>query len=260
MSTGQWSLSPVAGAYEQDVFAHSTGDDSYESQKRWPLESLGRLSDLTIAMIEPRALMRDCLARSLKVAAPGSSILAFSSIREWLESPHLHGQASLVLLCLGSRKMKEDEIERGISLLTSAPNAVPVVILSDMEDVDQMMSAIGKGVRGFIPSSLNLDIAIEAMHLVKAGGIYVPANSLMSWKGSGDGVESSEKGSADGKFTARQYAVLKALRQGKANKIIAYELNMRESTVKVHVRNIMRKLKARNRTEVAYLTSHENTV
>ncbi len=39
---------------------------------------------------------------------------------------------------------------------------------------------------------------------------------------------------------------------GKANKIIAFELNLCESTVKVHVRSIMRKLQARNRTEVAF--------
>jgi DNA-binding NarL/FixJ family response regulator len=56
----------------------------------------------------------------------------------------------------------------------------------------------------------------------------------------------------DNIFTARQAAVIDALRRGKANKIIAYELNMRESTVKVHVRNIMKKLNAKNRTEVAY--------
>jgi DNA-binding NarL/FixJ family response regulator len=53
-------------------------------------------------------------------------------------------------------------------------------------------------------------------------------------------------------FTAREADVVEALRQGKANKIIAYELNLCESTVKVHIRSIMRKLKATNRTEVAY--------
>ena len=56
-------------------------------------------------------------------------------------------------------------------------------------------------------------------------------------------------------FTSRQAAVVEALRKGKANKIIAYELNMCESTVKVHVRSIMKKLKARNRTEVAYIVN-----
>ena len=58
--------------------------------------------------------------------------------------------------------------------------------------------------------------------------------------------------------TARQAAVVDALRQGKSNKIIAYELNMRESTVKVHVRNIMKKLNARNRTEVAFRVNGMN--
>ncbi|TGV73883.1 response regulator transcription factor, partial [Mesorhizobium sp. M00.F.Ca.ET.158.01.1.1] len=55
-----------------------------------------------------------------------------------------------------------------------------------------------------------------------------------------------------GMFTTREAAVVEALRTGKANKIIAYELNLCESTVKVHIRNIMKKLKATNRTEVAY--------
>lgn len=52
-------------------------------------------------------------------------------------------------------------------------------------------------------------------------------------------------------LTARQIAVGEAIRQGKANKQIAYELDMRESTVKVHIRNIMKKLNAKNRTDVA---------
>ena len=56
-------------------------------------------------------------------------------------------------------------------------------------------------------------------------------------------------------LSSREKDVLEGLVAGKANKIIAYELNMRESTVKVHVRNIMKKLHATNRTEVAYLAS-----
>jgi DNA-binding NarL/FixJ family response regulator len=49
--------------------------------------------------------------------------------------------------------------------------------------------------------------------------------------------------------------VLRLLQQGKQNKIIAYELGMCESTVKVHIRHIMRKLNARNRTQVVLLTN-----
>ena len=56
-------------------------------------------------------------------------------------------------------------------------------------------------------------------------------------------------------MTDRQHLVLEALREGKPNKAIAFELKIHESTVKVHVRNIMKKLGARNRTQVAYLAS-----
>ncbi|MCS6780698.1 MAG: response regulator transcription factor, partial [Geminicoccaceae bacterium] len=54
-----------------------------------------------------------------------------------------------------------------------------------------------------------------------------------------------------GWLTPRQREVLELLGQGRPNKVIAQRLAMCESTVKVHVRQIMRKLGARNRTEVA---------
>jgi DNA-binding NarL/FixJ family response regulator len=57
-----------------------------------------------------------------------------------------------------------------------------------------------------------------------------------------------------GYFTPRQLEILNCLRRGLANKMIAYELKMRESTVKIHVRNIMKKLRATNRTQIVSMT------
>ena len=52
-------------------------------------------------------------------------------------------------------------------------------------------------------------------------------------------------------LTSRELAVINLLREGRANKVIAIKLNMRESTVKVHVRNILQKLRVSNRTHAA---------
>jgi DNA-binding NarL/FixJ family response regulator len=49
--------------------------------------------------------------------------------------------------------------------------------------------------------------------------------------------------------------VITLLHQGKQNKIIAYELKIRECTVKVHIRQIMKKLHVNNRTQVMLVTS-----
>ncbi len=55
-------------------------------------------------------------------------------------------------------------------------------------------------------------------------------------------------------FTLREQQVLERLKKGTQNKLIAYSLGIAESTVKVHLRNIMKKLHATNRTQVAFMT------
>ena len=129
----------------------------------------------------------------------------------------------------------------------------PVVVLADGESADRILEALERGARGYIPSSVSLEVAVKATLLVWAGGTFVPASSLIGLPGSTEGARMA---AGAGGFTPRQLAVLRHLRQGKANKIIAHELQMSESTVKVHVRNIMQKLKATNRTEVAFLTQN----
>jgi DNA-binding NarL/FixJ family response regulator len=89
--------------------------------------------------------------------------------------------------------------------------------------------------------------ALEAMRLVAAGGTFVPASCLLAAIRQGPTKEAPGNG-----FSPRQAAVAAEICKGKPNKSIAYDLNMCESTVKVHVRNIMKRLKVRNRTQVAY--------
>jgi DNA-binding NarL/FixJ family response regulator len=215
----------------------------------------GHSAALKTIIIDRRALSRECLARALRAATPDVAVLTFASVQEWLQAASRPISASLVVLCTGLRRARDEDLSREISLLTQAGNAPPIALLSDEEDPGQIIAALDKGVRGYVPTSLPLEVAIEALHLVRAGGTYVPASSLLSYRQTLENPPSAPAENGNDVFTSRQTAVLKALREGKANKLIAYELNMRESTVKVHVRNIMKKLKARNRTEVAYKTS-----
>jgi DNA-binding NarL/FixJ family response regulator len=103
--------------------------------------------------------------------------------------------------------------------------------------------------KGYIPMTMGFEIAIAAVRFVLAGGAYVPAECLLS--GIPSASPSPQASAASGAVTAREMAVVRAIQQGKPNKIIAYELNLCESTVKVHIRRIMKKLRAKNRTDVA---------
>jgi DNA-binding NarL/FixJ family response regulator len=145
-----------------------------------------------------------------------------------------------------------NEVER-LSQTSAQIGHCPVVVLSDNEDPDIIVQMLGKNIRAYVPTSLSINVAMHAMDLARAGGVFVPASSLITAHRAPEAAAGAPKNNSP--FTARQAAVVEALRRGKANKIIAYELKMRESTVKVHVRNIMKKLHATNRTEVAYIAT-----
>lgn len=204
-----------------------------------------------VVLIEKRTLVRDCLTQCLQQQCDGS-VVAHPTVERWFESGDTR-PVSLVILSTSS-KHGEGGCDEELSALSQLPSGVPVTVLSDAESLDEIVDALDQGARGYIPTSLSLKVAIEAIRLVSAGGIYVPASSLMAAKRTPEESSNSQR-YFNGIFTARQAAVVEALRRGKANKIIAYELNMCESTVKVHVRTIMKKLKAKNRTEVAFLAN-----
>jgi DNA-binding NarL/FixJ family response regulator len=116
---------------------------------------------------------------------------------------------------------------------------------------------MAQGVRGFITTSMELSEVGAAIRCVAAGGTFVPAGILVRF--AQDRQKPSECGPSENKdelfesLTPRELEVLALLRKGKPNKIIAHELNIRESTVKVFVRQMFGKLRVGNRTELAVL-------
>jgi DNA-binding NarL/FixJ family response regulator len=105
------------------------------------------------------------------------------------------------------------------------------------------------GARGFIPAdNTTLEQVIEIIHLVKVGGIFVPLSSLSLRRTKGQYATASAV--SNNQFTRSELAILDRLKLGKANKIIAHELGVSESTVKVHIGRIMKKLKVTNRTQI----------
>lgn len=192
-------------------------------------------------------LDRECLRHSLLNTGLRIPVVCFETT-EVSDMDAADINAAVLLLHIGARKVTDPDVSAEIKTLKADWDPVPVILLSESEDWEQIVCAIELGVRGFIPTSVGVKICVEAVHLAMAGGIFIPATCIT-------GRAQTQKTShhdLSGLFTAREIQVIHLLRQGKANKTIAYELNMSESTVKVHMHNIMKKFGATNRTEVAY--------
>ncbi|MGP3697404.1 LuxR C-terminal-related transcriptional regulator [Rhodobacter sp. NSM] len=208
-----------------------------------------RLSERrALVMIDPRTLERECLVRCVELAHPEIEIVGYGSVEEW-RSRRERCSHQVVLYSTGNRSVAE--VAREVAALVSEAGPSPVVVIGAANELREMIAAFDCGARSYLPSSVGIDDIVEASRLASFDGIFLAAASLTALRGALPDREEPRM-AVDEHLTERQRAVCDALRRGKSNKIIAGELNLCESTVKVHIRNIMKKLGAKNRTEAAF--------
>ncbi len=211
-------------------------------------EAIRAINDGFIALIESRTFIRECIRRSMQSAFP-LQVQTFSEPieleRKSRELPNL-----ILLSVIEDTKEASANVFR---ILSQVAPGIPIIVLAYNNDTEMAKAAIGHGAKGYIPVTLGFEIAIEAVHFVLAGGTYVPIDYLLVRTWPGD--LPSEALLRSGTVTPRELVVVRAIQHGKSNKAIAYELGVCESTVKVHVRRVMKKLNAKNRTEAAIKSS-----
>lgn len=149
----------------------------------------------------------------------------------------------------------------GIGTLDAVKNAFPhatVVVLSSEEDPTLIRHTIERGAAGFVPKASTAPVLISALRLVLSGGIYLPVNALRDLERA-DSETSQQLRRARHDVAAglseRQHQVLMLLVQGKPNKVIARDIGISESTVKLHLSAAFRALGVQNRTEAVYVAA-----
>ena len=207
------------------------------------------LGALRIAWIDGYALTRDCILRAILELQPSLKVSAFVSVTDFVRI----GDGAFDLIIFYSHA-SYDVCLQEIAAIRQALEAAPLIMLSDLEDSHQLNTirgALRAGANGFISTrSTGLAMTLSAIRFVQAGGTFAPLEMLLSDASAPAAAQPTA--ASPYRLTTRQKAVLAQLQQGKANKIIAHELGMSESTAKVHIRNIMRKMGATNRTQAAF--------
>jgi DNA-binding NarL/FixJ family response regulator len=227
------------------------------SSNGYKKEASGRLSQ-RVALIDPKPLTRRSIADLLAKAFPESAMVAVSTCKELLEVDERRiGKLNLVVVYIRNEGLTTPWVQSALDLLRVRLPEASTVVFSDRDDVDEVNRALTHGVRGYIPTSVEWEVAVAALKLISAGGTFVPADVLRSTAAKPDDQPEGERQRrSDGlDLTPRELSVIDLLREGKPNKLIAARLDMQENTVKVHVRNILKKLNAANRTHAAFVAN-----
>jgi len=208
-------------------------------------------STTMMVLIDPKALTRGPIGDLLVKAFPEYALVTASTCEELLETEGI-GRPNLVVVYIRSAGLTNTWVQSALELLRVRLPEASAVVLSDRDDVEEVNRALTHGVRGYIPTSVECEVAVAALRFISAGGTFVPAGTLRSTAAKPD----DQPRRSDGlDLTPREFSVIDLLREGKPNKLIARQLDMQESTVKVHVRNILRKLNAANRTHAALVAN-----
>lgn len=125
-----------------------------------------------------------------------------------------------------------------------------VVVLSSEDSPAGIRRVIEHGAAGFIPKSSTPPVFIAALRLILAGGTYLPAHALHTPT---EPLAAAEpRRPAIQGLSERQVEVLLKAIQGKANKVIAKEMDLAEGTIKAHLSASFRALGVQNRTEAVF--------
>jgi DNA-binding NarL/FixJ family response regulator len=194
---------------------------------------------IRILTVDDHQLLREGIAAVLEGQPDMVLIGQASNGREAIESFRQH-RPDVTLMDLRMPDMSG--IEAITAIRAEFPNARIIVLTTYAGDV-QAAGALKAGASGYLLKNLVRKELLETIRVVHAGKRRVPPEIA---------TEIAEH-VADDALTGREIEVLRRVAAGKSNKVIAAELDISEGTVKTHMKSILPKLDASDRTHAVMI-------
>ena len=190
---------------------------------------------IRILCVDDHAVVRDGIGAILNLQSDMTLVASASTGREALEQ-YAHIRPDITLMDLRLTDMSGFDAIR--SIRAEFPNA-KVVVLSSYEGDADIREAMDAGAQGYVAKGMVREELLDVIRTVHAGKRRIPAAL----------AQTLAEHVSDDQLSPRELEVLQFVSAGKRNKEIAAELSVAEDTVKMHVRNLLSKLGASDRTE-----------
>lgn len=208
---------------------------------------------INIVLIDDHTLFRSGI-KALLARQEGFSVIGEAS--DGLSGVKLVEQTrpDVVLLDLDMPVMNGREALAQI--LSSRPGQT-VVMLTVSEEGEDLTECMRLGARGFLLKNINAEFLIESIKKAAEGdNVFSPEMTARLVQSLINPGTPAVAGALDS-LTQRELEILGHLAAGRSNKVIARKLDLAESTIKVHVQNILRKLELTSRVQAAvYAVQH----
>ncbi|MCF6193487.1 MAG: two-component system response regulator NarL [Kangiellaceae bacterium] len=199
----------------------------------------------TIMLVDDHPMLRKGVAQLINLEDE-LSVVAEADNGDQAISLALQHEPDIILLDLNMKGMSGIET---LSALKRAKVSSKVIIFSVSDNESDVLQALKYGAAGYLLKDEEPDAIISNIYKAISGDIVMSApltqilaRSIMPQAKQSNPLQ---------QLTPREIDILKWLAKGKSNKIIGIELSITEATVKVHVKNLLKKLKLKTRVEAA---------
>ncbi|MDG3577953.1 response regulator transcription factor [Rhizobium sp. YJ-22] len=221
--------------------------------------SLAAASD-TLLVLARTDLFSECLVETLGKKFPFCDVVSLDDSNAIID--HDDSKVRLALFY----KIPTTELHAAVQAVRSLhPEASIGLVIDAIDMMDTNLDTLveTRTIDGILPLNLRMDVFMAAVDLLMKGGEHFPSALMSRLRASKTPLEKTQAMIKPTALTApsrlgeayvlttREVQILDLLCKGTQNKIIADKLNLSENTVKVHVRNIYKKMNVRNRTEAA---------
>ena len=202
------------------------------------------MSPAKVIIADDHPLFRSALKHAIVECIDDAGTLEADNFSELLTA--IEATPSLEIVFLDLHMPGNDGFTGLTQLQNHYPDLVVIMVSSDDND-ETMQKAINFGAAAFIPKSADLSTIASAIDTVLAGDIWLP--ELIEKNENQQAALANQRLAKQlAQLTPQQYVVLTQVADGQLNKQIAYDLNIKETTVKKHVSAILEKLEVNNRT------------
>jgi DNA-binding NarL/FixJ family response regulator len=202
------------------------------------------MSQSKVIIADDHPLFRTALKQAIVECIDDAGTLEADNFSELLAA--IEQTPSLEIIFLDLHMPGNDGFTGLTQLQNHYPDLVVIMVSSDDND-ETMQKAINFGAAAFIPKSADLTTIASAIDTVLDGDIWLPA-SIEKNADQQTVIAHQKLAKQLAQLTPQQYIVLTQIADGMLNKQIAYDLDIKETTVKKHVSAILMKLEVNNRT------------
>lgn len=209
---------------------------------------------VTTVLIHPSSLYSEGLGRIL-VGTPFQIARAFRA-SETL--PHDLSSEQALLFIIGGRDPAE--VAKSVVAVAGRFKHARIVVIGERIDGAGVILALEGGAHGYLRDSMSSEALVKSLELVMMDETVLPTEFVrrlpthlapIQDSAAADAGETDFREGAHPSLSDRELSILKKLASGSSNKVIANDLSITEATVKVHVKSILRKIHAKNRTQAA---------